>query len=481
MKKLFVVAALLGAFVIPAVAQAHPLGNFTTNRYAEVVASGKQVYVLYILDLAEIPTFQARDDVSRFGRDGYATRLTQRIRAGLSLQVNGTARPLTALRHAIAFPPGVGGLHTTRLEVVFSAGAAPRGGPASIALENDAFADRIGWKELVVRADHGAKLTDSSAPGTSVSDQLRAYPKNLLRSPLDVTSATASLVPGTALGTPPALLDARDLNARVTVRKYDGSFTSLIGRHDLSFGFVLVALLIAGFWGAVHALSPGHGKSIVAAYLVGSRGKARHAFALGGIVTVTHTIGVFTLGFITLALSQFIVPEALYPWLNLASALTVVAVGLAVLRSRVLAWRRPKPSVAHDHHDHDHSHDHDHGHDHEHGHGSHSHVPEPGTGWRGIVAIGVSGGILPCPSALVVLLAAISLHRIAFGLVLILAFSFGLAATVSGIGLVAVGARRAFSRMSFEGRIVRALPAVSAFVIFGLGIAMTARAFPHVL
>ena len=476
MKKLLVVVAALAALALPLVAQAHPLGNFTTNRYAEVVASGKQMYVLYVLDLAEIPTFQARDDVSKLGNDGYATQLARRLGNGLTLTVGGSPRALTPLRHAIAFPNGVGGLHTTRLEVVYGAGA---GSTAPIALRDGNFPDRIGWREIVVRADNGARIATSSAPAASVSDRLRAYPKNLLHSALDVTSATASVVPGTAAGVVPALFDAKELNAPVTVRKYDGSFTSLIGRHDLSFGFVAIALLIAAFWGAVHALSPGHGKSIVGAYLVGSRGKARHAVALGGIVTVTHTIGVFTLGLVTLALSQFVVPETLYPWLNLASALTVVVVGVAVLRSRALAWLRPKPNAhGHHHHDHDHSHDHDHAHDHEHG---HSHVPEEGTGWRGIVAIGVSGGILPCPSALVVLLAAISLHRVAFGLVLILAFSLGLAATVSGIGLVAIGARRAFSRMSFEGRLVRALPAISALVIFGLGVAMTVRAFPKVL
>ncbi len=473
MKKLLVVVAALVALALPVVAQAHPLGNFTTNRYAEVVASGKQMYVLYVLDLAEIPTFQARDDVSRLGNDGYAKQLARRLGNGLALTVGGSPRRLVPLRHAIAFPNGVGGLHTTRLEVVYDAGA---GSTAPIALRDTNFPDRIGWREIVVRADNGARIATSSAPAKSVSDRLRAYPKNLLHSALDVTSATASVVPGAAAGVVPALFGAKELNAPVTVRKYDGSFTSLIGRHDLSFGFVLVALLIAAFWGAVHALSPGHGKSIVAAYLVGSRGKARHAFALGGIVTLTHTIGVFTLGLITLALSQFLVPETLYPWLNLASALTVVVVGVAVLRSRALAWLRPKPS----HHDHDHLHDHDHPHDHSHDHG-HSHVPAEDMGWRGIVAVGVSGGILPCPSALVVLLAAISLHRVAFGLLLILAFSFGLAATVSGIGLVAVGARRAFGRMSFEGRLVRALPAISALVIFGLGVAMTVRAFPKVL
>lgn len=479
MKKLFVVVAILGALALPVVAQAHPLGNFTTNRYAEVVASGKQIYVLYVLDLAEIPTFQARDDVTRLGTNGYATQLARRLGGGLTLMVGGTPRQLVPLRHALAFPNGVGGLHTTRLEVVFAAGA---GSSSKIELRDRNYPDRIGWREIVIRADNGARIATSSAPATSVSDRLRAYPKNLLHSALDVTSATASIVPGSAAGVLPALFDTKELNAPVTVRKYDGSFTSLIGKHDLSFGFVLVALLIAGFWGAVHALSPGHGKSIVAAYLVGSRGKARHAFALGGIVTVTHTIGVFTLGLITLALSQFVVPETLYPWLNLASALTVVAVGVAVLRSRARAWLRPKSAVVHGHHHHDHDHSHhshdDHDHTHDHG---HSHLPEEGTGWRGVVAVGVSGGILPCPSALVVLLAAISLHRVAFGLVLILAFSLGLAVTVSGIGLVAVGARRAFSRMSFEGRTVRALPAVSALVIFGLGVAMTIRAFPKVL
>jgi len=475
-KKLALVVAVLVALLVPVVAQAHPLGNFTTNRYAEVVASGKQVYVLYVLDLAEIPTFQARDDVARLGTTGYARSLAQQLGRGVNLTVGGVRRQLVPLHQAIAFPDGVGGLHTTRLEIVYEAGSAAGAGER-LALRDGNFSDRIGWREIVVRADgRGARISGSDVPTASVSDRLRAYPKNLLRSPLDVTAATATLDPGTAAGSPPALFDAQELNAPVTVRKYDGSFTSLIVRHDLSFGFVLIAILIAAFWGAVHALSPGHGKSIVAAYLVGSRGKARHALALGGIVTLTHTIGVFTLGFITLALSQFVVPETLYPWLNLASAVTVVVVGVAVLRSRVLGWLRPKPAPAHHHHDHGHDHDHPHPHDHD-----HSHVPEEGSGWRGIVAVGVSGGILPCPSALVVLLAAISLHRVAFGLVLILAFSLGLAITVSSIGLVAVGARRVFNRVSFEGRIVRALPAVSALVIFGLGLVMTLRAVPQVL
>jgi ABC-type nickel/cobalt efflux system permease component RcnA len=195
----------------------------------------------------------------------------------------------------------------------------------------------------------------------------------------------------------------------------------------------------------------------VAAYLVGSRGKARHAFALGGIVTVTHTIGVFALGLVTLALSELILPEDLYPWLNLASALLVVGVGVTVLRGRIRDW-------AHGHAHHDHHHDH-----------HHHHGPR-----RGLIAVGVSGGILPCPTALVVLLAAISLHRVGFGLLLIVAFSLGLASVITGIGLLAVSARRLFSRLSLEGALVRALPAVSAAAIVALGLVMTARSLPTI-
>ncbi len=258
-------------------------------------------------------------------------------------------------------------------------------------------------------------------------------------------------------------------------------FAALISQRDLGAGVIALSLLIALFWGAAHALTPGHGKAIVAAYMVGSRGSARHALLLGLTVTVTHTAGVFALGLVTLGLSEFIVPEDLYPWLNLFSALLVVGVGITVLRSRVRTARGGK-APDHHHHDHDHHHDHHHDHDgHGHDHHGHDHVPAPGSGLRGLIAVGVSGGLLPCPTALVVLLAAISLHRVGFGLALIVAFSLGLAAVVSGIALLAITAKSWFSRASFEGGLVRALPAVSAAVILVVGLAMTARAFPAVL
>ena len=240
---------------------------------------------------------------------------------------------------------------------------------------------------------------------------------------------------------------------------------------------ILVSLLIAAFWGAVHALTPGHGKALVAGYLVGTRGRPRHAVLLGATVTVTHTAGVFALGLVTLALSQFVVPDALYPWLTLVSGLLVVGVGSSVLVQRLRGRRDGHRGHGHLHHDHDgppdHAHHHHHGHSHDHG--------DDALTSRGILGVGVAAGILPCPSALVVLLSAIALHRIGFGIALILAFSLGLAATVTGIGLVAVLARRAFGRLSFEGRLIRTLPAFSAAVILCVGVVITAKAIPGVL
>jgi len=198
----------------------------------------------------------------------------------------------------------------------------------------------------------------------------------------------------------------------------------------------------------------------VAGYLVGSRGKPRHAVQLGLIVTAAHTAGVFGLGLVTLLLSRFIVPERLYPWLTVVSGLLVVGVGAAVLTGRV----RNARSHTRGHHHHHHHHHHD-----------------RGYGRGGLLGVGVAAGLLPCPSALVVLLSAIALHRVGFGLALIVAFSVGLAATITAIGLVAVIARRAFGRLSLDGPLVHALPAASALLILAVGIGITVNALPEVL
>ena len=441
-------ASLAVALVAPLAASAHPLGNFTINRFSRVEVSGHRLYIRYVLDMAEIPTFQARQSG---GIDAGA--YSRRIAVGAHLAVNGRPARLQPIRDALAFPKGAGGLHTTRLEVIL---AGPRLTARShITYRDTNYADRLGWKEIVVGAQTPSR-----------SDELRAYPKDLLSNPLDVTAASTTLDPRAGPDMPPALDRGSTLQAPDRVA--DSGFASLISRERLSAGFVLLSLCIAFFWGAAHAFSPGHGKSIVAAYLVGSRGTARHAALLGLTVTVTHTIGVFALGLVTLSLSQLIVPEQLYPWLNLVSALLIVTVGVSVLRWRLREWRRG--TTAH-HHDHDHGHHRGHSHHHNH---------DSDLSKRRLLGIGISGGIIPCPTALVVLLAAISLHRVGYGLVLIVAFSFGLAAAMTGIGLLAVSARRVFNRVNFEGGLLRLLPAVSALVVLGLGLAMTVRALPKV-
>jgi nickel/cobalt transporter (NicO) family protein len=424
--------AVAAALVGPAAASAHPLGNFTINRFSRVEVSGPRVYVRYVLDLAEIPTFQA----GHIDRQAYATRIARYAK----LELDGRPATLVPLRTALAHPRGAGGLHTTRFEVILRGPLLD--GSTHVTYHDGNYSDRIGWKEIVLGA---------TAPSTS--HELRAYPKDLLESPLDVTSASASLSPGSGADVAPPLSNGTSLQAPDRIA--DAGFASLVGRSDLSLLVILASLAAALFWGAAHALSPGHGKTIITAYLVGQRGTPRHAALLGLIVTITHTIGVFSLGLVTLALSQFIVPDRLYPWLNLVSGLLVVGIGASVLRAR---WRHSR----HPHHHH------------------HHHHGEEGTSFRSLLAVGVSGGLLPCPSALVVLLAAISLHRVAFGLLLILAFSAGLALTITGIGLAAVLARTAFRRVSFDGRLVRLLPAASALVILAAGLAMTLRAVPKV-
>ncbi len=448
-------AALLAALVVavaaaalerPGGADAHPLGNFTVNHYAGIELAGSRVYVRFVLDLAEIPTFQ---EGGRVRAPGYAAAVARE----LELRLDGERVVLTPLTHRVSSRPGAGGLPTLRFEAIYRA---PRSG-TSLELADRTFASRIGWREITLAARDGARLVDASVPAQSRSDELRAYPKSLLSSPLDVRSASARLVPGSAQGAPPPLDDRAAPMAGLVA-----TFV-FAARGELSLGVVVLSLLVATFWGAAHALTPGHGKALVAGYLIGTRGRPRDAVLLGAAVTVTHTAGVFGLGLVTLLLSRFIVPDQLYPWLTLVSGLLVVGVGAAVL------WQRLGARRAHHHH---HRHGHEHPHDHD-----HRHHDERG----GILGVGIAAGLLPCPSALVVLLSATALHRIGFGFALIVAFSLGLAATITGIGLVAVLARRAFSRVSLEGPVVRALPALSAVVILLVGVALTVRALPGVV
>jgi ABC-type nickel/cobalt efflux system permease component RcnA len=284
------------------------------------------------------------------------------------------------------------------------------------------------------------------------------------------------------------------------------AFTRLVLVESITWPTLLFALLVSFIWGAMHALTPGHGKTVVGAYLVGSRGTARHALYLGLTTTITHTTGVFALGLVTLFAARFIFPEKLFPWLSFLSGLLVVGIGANLFFSRLratgLLGRSHRTDITGYHHGptHDHHHPHEHTHDHEasshhhhdhssgdhahsggdHHHGDHSHLPPGADGapvsWRSLLALGISGGLLPCPSALVVMLSAIALNRVGFGLVLVFAFSLGLAAALSGIGLMFVYAGRFFNRIPRQSRLLRLLPAASALFITLVGLGIAAQA-----
>lgn len=475
-KVAFLLALVLA--LVPVAGLAHPLGNFSINRFArlEVRADGLRVH--YVIDMAEIPTFQAMPKLDA-DRDGtvsqaegmaYLAATRDATLRGLTLRVEGRPVPLASVagEESWALLPGQGGLQTLRLTFTFAASFTLR---APLAIE---FADandpgRLGWREIVAVAEPGASLRDSTVATTSQSDELRVYPTDMLSSPLDQRQASLLLVPG---GSSHAASPAAPTPAGVD-RSAD-RFAALISAEQLSPAVMLGALLLAMVLGAGHALTPGHGKTVVAAYLIGARGTARHALFLGLTVTLTHTAGVFALGLITLFASRYILPERVFPWIGLLSGLLVVAIGASLFVNRL---RRARDH--HHHHAHDHEHHHDHHHDHGPGHHHHHHIPgdddRPIT-WRSLLALGVSGGLLPCPSALVVLLSAIALGRVGFGLLLIVAFSAGLAGVLTAIGLALVYASRLFARLPLDGRLPRLLPIASAALVTlaGLGISLEA-------
>ena len=482
----FACALILAAIAAPA-ASAHPLGNFSVNHLSQVRISEGAVQVNYILDLAEIPTFQ---QVQRYDADGdgtigsaeqgaYLADQLEQAASSLTLSADGRPVALSAPGDAtVEFPAGQGGLETSRIEASFE--AALPAGAQRVELSDDSFADRVGWKAIQVLPGEGTDVR-STVPLSDPTDGLRAYPEDFLESPLDVREADFVVSEGDGTVTAP---DGAESSSVTSDRAQDG-FAGTLTSGDAQ-GWVLLGLLAAAFgWGALHALSPGHGKAMVAGYLVGSRGTPKHAGILGATVTITHTAIVFLLGLVTLFASSYILPEQLYPWLGVASGVMVVVIGLTVMRTRFFRSRsmRAEAVGGNDHaHSHDNAHSHDHPHSHEHGH-SH-HPPDEPLTMRGLLALGVSGGLVPCPSALVVLIAAISQHRVGFGMALILAFSLGLAATLTAVGLSVLYGGRLVERLRperrlFGARAMGALPALSASVIVVAGALITLRAIPE--
>jgi ABC-type nickel/cobalt efflux system permease component RcnA len=474
---------------------AHPLGNFSISHYAGIDIEAEAVQVRYLIDMAEIPTFQAMQDTGLVAEVGHPTvapwlaRMADTLQRGLRLEVGGRHLALAVTAAEIIFPPGAGDLPTLKLGVVYRAALdRDAAGPEELQYADENFPDRAGWKEIVVRGRAGVTILASTAPATDRSAGLADYPSDLLDSPPQDLQARVTFTreapivatPPEAPAPPVALQPNRQPSAANTL-------AGLVTPREPGAGIVAMALLVAVALGAFHALEPGHGKTVVAAYLVGSRGTARHALILGLVVTASHTAGVYLLGGVTFYASQHVVPERLYPWLSLGSGLTIAVLGAALFLRRCRVPDSGHGHHGHHHHGHHHGHphehdpahehDHTHPHEHEHAHAhgdDHRHEP---VSLRALVALGVSGGIIPCPAALVVLLSALSMHRVGFGLVLIVAFSVGLAAVLVAIGILIVYAGRVMSRFREDGPWIRRwLPLTSSAVMTLLGLGIAAQA-----
>ncbi len=509
------------------------LGNFTINQFCGLRVARDSVDVHYAVVYGQLPALRElhRADANGDGvtsqaeRDAYVGTLAPGFGDGLELRVDGVRMPLRATRWTSSLPSEQGGF-SLRVDVDFTAELpAAAGGAHSLVFTNRNYPDRLGWREIVVNPAAGVAVFDTDAYDTSatgaLTEALQALPE---AGPLDERTVHLRLAPGASpQGASPPVAAARALGPRPqaglpaikpaatppggALASADNGWISArtralveaISAPTLDPRVALWALLGALLLGAVHALSPGHGKTIVGAYLIGSRGTPRHALFLGLTVTLTHTVGVFVLGFATLYASKFIVPERLFPILSSISALLVLGMGLILLIQRgraaargfrgAAARRVPRfvpleaaPAAASPRtgrllqrvHTHD-STLHSHG-----GGPMHSHLPPGAAGervtWKSLAALGVSGGLVPCPSAMVLLLAAVALNKTAYGMLLVLVFSLGLALTLTVVGLAFLYARNRFSNRTAAARWPQLLPVASAAIITLVGVALCVAA-----
>ncbi|MFF4253332.1 sulfite exporter TauE/SafE family protein [Streptomyces sp. NPDC001663] len=499
-------AACALALVPSASASAHPLGNFTVNRYDGLVAAPGLLRVDHVEDLAEIPATQAKPDIKRLGMSEWARERCAKAAEGSKATVEGRAAALTVGSSKAQVRPGQAGLNTLRVECRLTA-PLPKSRTVTLGFHSEGATSGPGWREITARGDR-MTLTASDVPKKSVSRELTSYPKELLSSPADTSSASLRVRPGG-----PALVEKEQDAPAASVLprgadRWTQALNNLVARHDLTAGFAALALLIAIVLGAMHALAPGHGKTLMAATAAARGGRARlkDVMPLAASVTVTHTLGVVALGLLVTAGSS--AAPSVITWLGMASGVMVICAGATLVRR---AWRNrghghghthghthdhdhphphphgpgghththetdepeeralvlvaahtettsttaethththsPGHTHDHDHHTHDHDthdHSHDHGHPHkhphtvEHTHGGFTHTHSIAPTVRGTILLGFAGGLVPSPSAVVVLVGAMALGQAWFGLLLVVAYGVGLALTLTAAGFAVV-------------------------------------------
>jgi nickel/cobalt transporter (NicO) family protein len=478
----------------------HPMGNFSVNHYASLTVTPHGLDVHYALDLAEIPTFdllrQWNLDRSspRQQLESKATEQARQWLKALAFSVDGRPTQAKFVSDQLTIADGAGNLPILRIAIVARIPAAA----GKLIYEDHNYPDRTGWKEIVIDSSRGAKLVKASQTNKDLSHALTQYPPDPtiappqdLRGELEwrapqplspIRPPVVAQIPQphlTPAAPAPATLTAQAAPPGSVVR---GDFISqLLHRREITPWMMMLAIGAAFLLGAAHALTPGHGKSIVAAYLVGSRGTFKHAMFLGAMVTFTHTISVFALGIATLFLFRYFVPERITQVLGVISGLSIVIVGAWMLFKRLRDAHSYNHELNHVHshggHGHTHVHSHGgHGHAHVHSHGDHghTHIPEE-ISWNGLVALGISGGLVPCESALVLLLGAIALGRVGLGLLLLLSFSLGLALVLMVIGMFVLYAKNLIPerKRNAHSGLLQWLAIASPAVVMLVGLVMT--------
>ena len=481
---------------IPATVLAHPLGNFTINHYAGILVTPADVRLDVVIDMAEIPTFQERLKIDTDG-DGDVTDAETAAAAGpscaaeaklLRFAVDGVGSELVTSSSSVTFPQGLGGLSTMRIECVY---VAPLPSPltrATVTFEDPSYADRIGWREIIATGD-GVSIDSGGLPTTSLSERLTTYPTDLISQPIDTRSASIVVTPaaGGMVASPAPLLGNETTlpaGAGAVPGGIGGELPAIFRELDLTPFVALLSIVTAFALGAGHALTPGHGKTIMAAYLVGTRGTSLHAVGLGLSVTVSHTLGILALAALVVGAQGLLPPDVVVRVTPVVAAVTILAIGGWML-AREARRRQHEASLATAH---EHNHDQEHvPHPHEHSHGgvAHSHAPATATStastisWRGLFALGLAGGLIPSTSALIILLGSIASGRPTFGFVLVVIFGLGMAAVLSAVGLALVLARERLDRLpqgSGLGFLARHASLIAAVVVLAFGVFLTAQA-----
>ena len=530
-----ILAALLaiGALGFPAVASAHPLGNFTINHYAALRVGPSEIRLDVVVDLAEIPAFQERIRIDANGdgevsdTEADAARETEcnALAPSLDLRTDGVRLDLSLIAAGLSFPAGAGGVPTMRTvcEFVADLGQSIASGTV-VSFADTSNVERIGWREIIVLGD-GVSITaaPNNPPPTSIdqSARLTAYPTDLLTQPLNVHAVAFQVAPGGSQLPAFSAPDAQPLaGAAPTASPDDSGVTTTapptatpgpaavpggvagdipdLFRADLTPVVGVLSILLAMALGAGHALTPGHGKTLMAAYLVGTRGTVRHAAGLGLAVTVSHTLGILFLALLVTGAESLLPADVVVRTIPIVAALAFVAIGGAMLFAELRRRRRASAATlatapaGHTHDDGDHHHDGASGHDHEapesslpgeHSHGGirHSHLPadDRTLSWRNLFALGLAGGIIPSTNALIILLGTIVAGRAAFGIVLVIAFGLGMALVLGGVGAIMVLARERLERLpvtSSLGRAARHAPLAAAVVVLSVGLWLTVQA-----